>query len=204
VASGSKERIEAVSADLLARRGYNGMGLKALSQAAGLPYGSIYHHFPGGKEEIAASAIGNLGALVEQLLTSLFASMPADRAVTAMFDHMAGRLEASDWAAGCAIGTPAQDGATDSAVVRAACDGALAAMVVAIADALTVAGLPAARAHDLATGVVAAYEGATILARVQRSAGPLHATARTMAALLRNAIDDRRDRPSSTASSSSP
>jgi TetR/AcrR family transcriptional repressor of lmrAB and yxaGH operons len=188
VASGSRERIEAVSGDLLARRGYNGMGLKAVSQAAGLPYGSIYHHFPGGKEEIAASAIGSLGALVHQLLAALFASRPADQAVVAMFDYMAGRLEASDWSDGCPVGTPAQDGANDSAAVRQACDAALGHMVAAIAAALVRAGLPQQRAHDLATSIVAAYEGATMLARVQRSAAPLHATAATMAALVHSAI----------------
>jgi TetR/AcrR family transcriptional repressor of lmrAB and yxaGH operons len=184
VASGSKERIEAVSGDLLARHGYNGTGLKAVSQAAGLPYGSIYHHFPGGKEEIAASAIGNLGALVGQLLESLFASMPADRAVVAMFDYMAGRLEASDWSDGCPVGTPAQDGANDSATVREACDAAFGAMVTAIAAALVDAGVAEPSARDLATTVIAAYEGATLLARVQRSAAPLHATATTMATLV--------------------
>jgi TetR/AcrR family transcriptional repressor of lmrAB and yxaGH operons len=189
VARGSKQRIEAVSADLLARHGYNGMGLKALSQAAGLPYGSIYHHFPGGKEQIAASAIGHLGGLVGRLLTSLFASMPPDRAVVAVFDHMAGRLEASGWADGCPIGTPAQDGAAGSALVREACDAALGHMVVAIADALAREGVADPRARDLATSVVAAYEGAAILARVQRSAAPLRATARTMAALVRDAVD---------------
>ena len=187
MASGSKERIEAVSADLLARHGYNGMGLKALSQAAGLPYGSIYHHFPGGKEEIAASAIDSLGTVVAQLLESLFTRLPPDRAVGAMFDYMAGRLEASDWADGCPIGTPAQDGAADSAVVRRACDVALGHMVTAIGAALIEAGVAEPRAHDLATAVVAGYEGATILARVQRSAAPLHATAAIMASLLRTA-----------------
>lgn len=189
MARGSKDRIEAASADLLARHGYSGMGLKALSQAAGLPYGSIYHHFPGGKEQIAASAIGRLGGLVGRLLTSLFASMPADRAVVAVFDHMAGRLEASDWADGCPIGTPAQDGAGSSPQVRAACDVALGHMVVAIADALGREGVADPQARDLATSVVAAYEGAAILARVQRSAAPLRSTARTMAALVRDAVD---------------
>ncbi|HMG40196.1 MAG TPA: helix-turn-helix domain-containing protein, partial [Acidimicrobiales bacterium] len=65
-----------MSSELLARRGYNGMGLKAVSEAAGLPYGSIYHHFPGGKEEIAASAIGSVGTVVGGLLETLFASRP--------------------------------------------------------------------------------------------------------------------------------
>ena len=189
MATGSKERIEAVSSDLLARRGYNGMGLKAVSEAAALPYGSIYHHFPGGKEEIASSAITSIGAVVTQLLEVLFASAPADKAVRQMFDYMAGRRAGSDWADGCPVGTPAQDGSADSPSVRAACDAAFGAMIVAITEALVTAGLKKKAAGDLATTVVAAYEGATMLARVQRSAAPLASTGDVMARLVEAAVN---------------
>jgi len=186
--SGSKARIETVSSELLARRGYNGMGLKAVSEAAGLPYGSIYHHFPGGKEEIAASAIGSVGTVVGGLLETLFASRPPDKAVRAMFDHMSGRLAASEWADGCPVGTPAQDGAADSEAVRHACDVALEVMVTAVSAALVDAGLKRKLAGELGTTIVAAYEGATMLARVQRSAVPLQAAGNTMARLVKASL----------------
>jgi TetR/AcrR family transcriptional repressor of lmrAB and yxaGH operons len=182
--AGSKQRIESVASDILARRGFNGMGLKALSDAAQLPYGSIYHHFPGGKEQIAASAITAITTMIEQLLDGLFAAEPPDGAVRAMFDYMAGRLAESDWASGCPVGTPAQDGADDSALVRQACRASFATMIGAVARGLERAGVEPEPAHDLATTVVATYEGATMLARVQRSAEPLAAARDAMVTLL--------------------
>jgi len=174
-----------VSSELLARRGYNGMGLKAVSDAAGLPYGSIYHHFPGGKEEIAAAAIARVGAAVGELLTSLFAgSESPEAALRAMFAFMADRLQQSDWTAGCSVGTPAQDGPSDSEAVRRACDDALGHMVRAVAGGLRDAGVPATEADELATTILAAYEGAILMARVQRSTQPLDRTAETMVRLV--------------------
>lgn len=184
MAAGSKERIESVASDILARRGFNGMGLKALSDAAQLPYGSIYHHFPGGKEQIAASAIAAITEVLEQLLDGLFAAEPPDRAVRAMFDYMAGRLEESDWSAGCPVGTPAQDGADDSALVRQACWDSFTTMIDAVARGLEASGLAPQPAHALATTVIASYEGATMLARVQRSVAPLESARDAMVTLL--------------------
>lgn len=188
VAAGSKERIEAVAADILARRGYNGMGLKALSDAADLPYGSIYHHFPGGKEEIAAAAITSVGDVLGRLLDALFSAESPDRAVRTMFDYMVKRLADSDWSDGCPVGTPAQDGADDSAVVRDACSRALVTMVDAVARGLAGAGVKAKAAHHLASTLIATYEGATMLAKVQRSAAPLDAARDTMVGLVRAAV----------------
>jgi TetR/AcrR family transcriptional repressor of lmrAB and yxaGH operons len=186
--AGSKQRIEQIASEILSRRGYNGMGLKALSDAAGLPYGSIYHHFPGGKEQIAAAAITSIGDGVGDLLAALFATSPPDDAVRAMFDFMTERLEQSDWAEGCSVGTPAQDGAGDSAAVREACEVAFDRLVQAIADGLVAAGLTSTAAQDLATAVFAAYQGAALLARVQRSKQPLSSTGEAMAGLVRAAV----------------
>ncbi len=182
--AGSKQRIEDVARDLMSRRGYNGMGLKAVSDAAELPYGSIYHHFPGGKEQIAAAAIAATGEVLGELLRALFTTTPPDQAVQAMFDFMVGRLEQSDWSEGCAIGTPALDGTDESADVRLACVAAFGHMVDPIAEGLVTAGMGDDDAHDLATTILAAYEGATMMARVQRSAAPLRATAKAMISLL--------------------
>ncbi|GAB4585446.1 TetR/AcrR family transcriptional regulator [Nocardia sp. IFM 10818] len=181
--SESKRRIEVAAAGLLARHGYHGFGLKKLSEAASLPYGSIYHHFPGGKEEIAVSAITGTGVLVGRMIQQA----PADVFGTAatLFDFMAARLEASDWTAGCPVGTPALDGGSDVESVRTACVSAFDAMAHGFAELLADLGLPAGEARELATTVVAAYEGATILARVRRSDEPLHTVSAAMARLIR-------------------
>ncbi|APA98290.1 TetR/AcrR family transcriptional regulator [Nocardia seriolae] len=181
--SDSKRRIEVAAAGLLARHGYHGFGLKKLSEAAGLPYGSIYHHFPGGKEEIAVSAITGTGVLVGRII----GQAPGDVFGTAakLFDFMATKLAETDWTDGCPVGTPALDGGSDVEAVRAACVSAFEAMAHGFAEMLTELGLEPEQARDLATTVVAAYEGATILARVRRTDEPLHTVSTAMARLIR-------------------
>ncbi|MGW5110385.1 TetR/AcrR family transcriptional regulator [Nocardia sp. NPDC004123] len=181
--SDSKRRIEVAAAGLLARHGYHGFGLKKLSEAAGLPYGSIYHHFPGGKEEIAVSAITGTGVLVGRMIRQA----PGDVFGTAatLFDFMATKLAETDWAAGCPVGTPALDGGSDVDSVRTACVSAFDAMTHGFAELLTELGVAPGEARDLATTVVAAYEGATVLARVRRTDEPLHTVSVAMARLIR-------------------
>ncbi|GAB0108676.1 TetR/AcrR family transcriptional regulator [Nocardia sp. JMUB6875] len=181
--SDSKRRIEVAAAGLLARHGYHGFGLKKLSEAAGLPYGSIYHHFPGGKEEIAVSAITGTGVLVGRMIRQA----PGDVFGTAatLFDFMATKLADTDWTDGCPVGTPALDGGSDVESVRSACVSAFEAMAHGFAEMLTELDMEPGEARDLATTVVAAYEGATILARVRRTDEPLHTVSAAMAKLIR-------------------
>lgn len=186
--SESRRRIEVAACGLLARHGYHGFGLKALSEAAGLPYGSIYHHFPGGKEEIAVAAITGTGMLtgrmIRQAPTDVFAT------TTTIFEFMVRKLAASRWDDGCPIGTPALDGGSDVESIRDACASAFEAMEQAFAGLLAELGLSAQDAGELATTVVAAYEGATILSRVRRSEAPLHTVAAAMERLIRVTFTD--------------
>jgi len=192
MAMGSKQRIEVVAADLLARDGYAGTSMKAISEAADLPYGSIYHHFPGGKEEIAAGAIESVGAAVGELIERLVADGVSEVAMRSMFDFMADRLEASEWVDGCAVGTPALDGAAGSELVRVACERSFARMVTPMADALERSGVEWEQALDLATTIMAAYEGGTILARAQRSRLPIERACRSMVRLVEVFVPDVR------------
>ncbi|MEV0292303.1 TetR/AcrR family transcriptional regulator [Nocardia sp. NPDC050710] len=186
--SESRRRIEVAAAGLLARHGYHGFGLKKLSEAAGLPYGSIYHHFPGGKEEIAVAAITGTGVLSGRLI----AQAPTDVFATTatLFEFMVAKLAGSDWTDGCPVGTPALDGGSDVEAVRGACVAAFDAMERAFGGLLIEVGLAAEEAADLATTVVAAYEGATILSRVRRSDAPLRAVAAGMERLIRMTLAD--------------
>ncbi|MCU1391115.1 MAG: yxaF 1 [Ilumatobacteraceae bacterium] len=185
---GSKERIERVAADLLARDGYNGMGLKAISDGASLPYGSIYHHFPSGKEGIAVAAITSMGSYTGALLAELSADGVTDAGIHAMFGFMADRLERSGWTKGCTVGTPALDGGAGSEPVRDSCDAVFSSLVETLAGALERQGVSRPDADDLATTIIAAYEGATMLARTRRSRVPLDVTAAAMCRLLRETL----------------
>ena len=179
-----RQRIERVAADILARDGYNGMGLKAVSDAAGLPYGSIYHHFPGGKEDIAVAAITARGVWITGLIEECFADGVNRASLHAMFAFMADRLERSEWLDGCAVGTPTLDGSSESVRIREACNAAFDAMIEPIAAALRRQGLRRSAAHDLATTIMATYEGAMLLSRAQHSRAPMKIAADSMIRLV--------------------
>ena len=68
----TRERIVQTSAELFRRQGYNATGVKQIVTAAQAPFGSIYHHFPGGKEQLGAEAIRRSGALYELLIPAVF------------------------------------------------------------------------------------------------------------------------------------
>src|SRR2546423_7018887 len=91
MATTTKDRILDTSAELFQRQGYMGTGLKQLVEEAGAPFGSIYHFFPGGKEELGAETIKRSGALYLQLFVTIAAEAPDPP--TAVSDFFAGAAE---------------------------------------------------------------------------------------------------------------
>src|ERR1700690_3283654 len=102
----SRERIVDASAELFRRQGYAATGVKQIVTAAQAPFGSLYHFFPGGKEQLGAEAIRVSGACYAQLIPAVFD--PAPDVVSAARDFFAGaaaHLYETDFADACPIAT---------------------------------------------------------------------------------------------------
>ena len=65
---GTKDRILDATAALFMRYGYTGTGLKQIVADANAPFGSLYHHFPGGKQELGVDVIHRSGGLYGELV----------------------------------------------------------------------------------------------------------------------------------------
>ena len=170
----TKDRIVTTSAELFRRQGYTGTGLKQIVAEARAPFGSIYHFFPGGKEQLGAETIRWSGALYGQLLPAVFD--PAPDPVTAVRDFFAGaaaHLEESDYADACPIATVALEVSSSSEPLREACADVFEGWIVSATDRLAGEGIGEGRARELAIGMIAALEGAFVLARALRSTEPL-------------------------------
>ena len=72
----TRDRLVEVSATLLQRQGLTGTGIKQILAEAGAPYSSLYHHFPGGKDELAATAIRASGARYQALVEAVWDQAP--------------------------------------------------------------------------------------------------------------------------------
>src|ERR1700722_19859684 len=118
----TRDRIVDASAELFRLQGYSATGVKQIVAAAQAPFGSIYHHFPGGKEQLGAEAIRASGALYELLIPAVVDPAPdLVSAVRAFFAGAAEHLRETDYAAACPIATIALEVSSTSEPMRQAC-----------------------------------------------------------------------------------
>jgi AcrR family transcriptional regulator len=186
----TRDRIVETSAELLRRQGYMATGVKQIVAEAQAPFGSIYHFFPGGKEQLGAEAVRTSGLLYEQLIPAVFG--PAPDVVTGVRAFFAGageHLEQTDYADACPIATVALETSSTSEVLRTACADVFERWIVAGATLLAEAGLPDEEARELIVAMLCALEGAFVLARAMRTTAPLAIAGEMTANAVQTALE---------------
>jgi TetR/AcrR family transcriptional repressor of lmrAB and yxaGH operons len=181
----SRERLLEAAVDLLQRQGFQGTGLNELLAQSGAPRGSLYHYFPGGKEQIGAEAIARAGGLVASAVGHLLRAKPSvPDAVDALAALLAAGLEASDFERGCPVATTALELSARSDPIREAAHASFESWLDPLRAHLEDTGFSADEATQRADLTIAALEGALVLARARRDAGVLRAIGRQLRPLL--------------------
>ena len=172
------------AASLIRTRGVSGTSFSDVLADSGAPRGSIYHHFPRGKDQLAGDAIGWTSERV-------LAHQRACRATSAkgvlecFIDMWRQVVLASGGMAGCVVAGVAIDTVGDGPglidVVRAT----FRSWVDLLSEQLAATGVPAQRASAIATATVAGMEGALILCRAEGGVRPLETVAAELLRLLR-------------------
>lgn len=178
------------TAQLLRRQGYAATSWRQVVAEAGTPWGSQAHHFPGGKEQLAAEAVVMAGERYRRLLVDAFADVTPAEAVRRWAEAASRELEASGWADGCPVATVTLETAHDSDRLAEVCGAAFGGWQAELADAIERHGAPGDEATAQATLVLASIEGALILARAHRSSEPLRTVAAELAVHLGGRGDD--------------
>jgi len=182
MAQSARERMVASAVVLLAKRGFQGASFAEVLADSGAPRGSIYHHFPEGKDQLIAAAIDAAGSRAVELLDVLDGRGPAE-IVDGFMVMWRAVLERSGFTAGCSVLA-----VTVSADSRALLDRAgqvFRSWQARLAGLFRSAGLRDGDADALATLLIAASEGAVVMARAQQELAPLetvHAQLRALAA----------------------
>lgn len=182
----TRDQIIETTCELLELQGYHGTGLNQIIRESGSPKGSLYHYFPGGKEELAAEAVRHAGQIVLQRIRHNLAAMedPAD-AISAFITQVALNVEKSGFRAGGPITTIAMETTATNERLRDECDQIYAGWQAAFADKLVSGGFAPERAGQLAALIIAAIEGGIILCRTGRARAPLEHVAQEIGRLLR-------------------
>ena len=170
----TQSKLLSTTAGLLRERGYHGAGLGEILTSSGVPKGSLYHHFPGGKAELAAAALRTSGERVLASLEQLADQSGSVAAAVGRFcDLYADELTRSDYRRGCPLATVALESAVLDGGVQEELGWAMGAMVDLLARRLAEENPALLDTRGLATEVVAAVEGALVLAKATRSIEPL-------------------------------
>jgi AcrR family transcriptional regulator len=186
--AGTKERIVGTTGDLFRRQGYTGTGLKQIVAEAGAPFGSIYHFFPGGKQQLAAEVIRTSGRAYQQLVEAILDQAPdAVTAVETGFAAAAETLVATDYADACPIATVALEVASTDETLRAATADVFAEWVDSGTTRFERWGFAPADARRLAIVLITSLEGAFVLCRAARNTEALTAAASAVTAAIRAA-----------------
>jgi AcrR family transcriptional regulator len=191
----TRERIVERSAELFRRQGFAGTGVKQIVAEASAPFGSLYHFFPGGKEQLGEEVIRFSGAIYGQLLDEFF--KPGEDPVAAtrnFFAAAAVMLRETDYADACPIATVALEVSSTNEPMRQACADVFNGWVDGASRRLRECGLSPKRSRALAFELIAALEGAFVLARALRSTEPLEVAGAAATASVRAAIDKQRKR----------
>jgi TetR/AcrR family transcriptional repressor of lmrAB and yxaGH operons len=181
----SRSALIDTAATLFRRQGYAATGLNQILDEAGVRPGSLYHHFPGGKQQLAASVVDGSGAAIADLLRRLLATgIPVADIVDRWVDVHIAQLTA-DWRDGCPIEPIATESVHASALVREASARAFDSWCLAIEQRLQHDGWMAADAKTVAVSVISLIEGALVLAKVSGAVTPLEAAKHGVRRLLR-------------------
>jgi AcrR family transcriptional regulator len=185
----TRQRIVEAGADLLRVKGYTGTGVKEIVAAAQAPFGSLYHHFPGGKEQLGEEVIRWSGAMYGRLGPEIFGAAPdVVTGVRMFFAGAAEHLEETGWTDACPIATVALEVASTSEPMRLATADVFTSWIDGLAPRFAAAGVADARARELAIAMIAGLEGAFVLARAWRSREPLHVAGDVAARALEEAL----------------
>jgi AcrR family transcriptional regulator len=177
------------TAVLLAKKGLQGASFSEILEASGAPRGSLYHHFPGGKDELVLAALEHAANQALGALDHL-AGKPAREVAEGFLSLWRAILARSDFSAGCAV--VAVTVAAESEDLRARAADILRSWREKLVTLFVAGGIPKKKARSLAASLVAACEGGVILARAERSFEPFDLVAAEQLAMIEAAATSGR------------
>jgi TetR/AcrR family transcriptional repressor of lmrAB and yxaGH operons len=157
---------------LLAEKGYAGMELRDVAERGKAPRGSIYHHFPGGKVELAREAAELEGTSIRDLIERSLAERGLRETLSMFGEVFRRRVADHPERIGCPVAAAALARPEDPELAAAA-TAAFQSWERPIAAALRDEGVSAADAEIFAGLVVSTVEGALLRARAAGSTEPL-------------------------------
>lgn len=166
--SSAREDILSAAIELFRARGYEGVGIAELLETSGAPRGSLYFHFPGGKEQIGVEVVERVGKSVALRFRALNESgVTLDDYVTRVFKTTAKECKDRGYLSSCPMAAIAAGLSSGNEKLAAAVREAFGAWEREVAAAGEARGMSTKNAQVFASALVAAMEGAFMVSKAQ-------------------------------------
>lgn len=168
----TKEKLIKTTADLIQSKGYFGTGINEILEITKIPKGSLYHHFPKGKDDLVSEAIKFSGNVeLKKYSTLASGKNTAEEVFIAIIDNLVDQIIKSDFEKGCPIATVALEVSTNNEKLRNVCSDVFNSMQGRLAAFLRIAN--ETNAHQKANTFLTFLEGAYILTKVHKNVAHL-------------------------------
>jgi TetR/AcrR family transcriptional repressor of lmrAB and yxaGH operons len=186
----TKARLTESMLQLIQTSGYSGTGLNAVIEHAAAPKGSVYFHFPGGKEDLGVAAVDLAATQFQALIAEAASSAggPAE-AARAAIEALATIVSEGNFQLGCPVSVVTLEMGAESERLRQACATAFESWIVPTSALLEASGIDAKEARSLATVIVSTIEGAVIVSRAMQDTQPLASAADVVAELINQRLE---------------
>jgi TetR/AcrR family transcriptional repressor of lmrAB and yxaGH operons len=184
----TQQRMVESMLELVETHGYSGTGLNSVLAHSGAPKGSLYFHFPEGKEQLGERAIALAGerfaSLIVEVLRDASSEGSTGQVVESVVAALSELMEQNDFAAGCPVSVVALEMGAESDRLRRACEQAYESWIAPVSAFLEGRGHEASTARATASSVISLVEGALIVSRARRDVQPLRDAAQTLRTIL--------------------
>jgi AcrR family transcriptional regulator len=192
VPSPTRDRLVVAAVELFCRQGFTATGVKEILTKADARFSSLYHFFPGGKEQLAEEAITTAGAQFQQMVEDVWDGVPdVIGRIAVLFAGAAAALEANGYQDACPIGTIALEVASTNERLRLATNSVFEAWTEAVYRELLDVEVPPTSARQVALTVIVLLEGAFVLSRSARSIDAMQAAGAAAVQIVQASIGPR-------------
>ncbi len=186
----TRQKLVKTTSKLIRTQGYTATGISQIIAESGVPKGSLYHHFPAGKSELAAAAVRHSNDYIRNRLRELVSvtDHPA-QTIEAFCNYYIDALQKTDFHHGCPIATITLEVAASEDSIQTECAAGFELIIALFHRQLMEHGMAADSAESQSILITAAIEGALIVCRAMRSTKSLEVVRDRLSAQVRRSLD---------------